>query len=91
MVKSELRKIASYGFKKTKHTGNIATTNLETAIYWAGQRASENDPGLVISFLAPKDVVKQDDIHTEDYRFIKKFTPIDVQIIYDDILDVIHF
>lgn len=51
---------------------NDATTNLETARYYASTKIHD-DEGVVILFDVPVSMIRQDDIFPEDYKIIKSF------------------
>jgi len=68
--------------QKTPHNGNSASTNIETARYYASQH---DDPGVIISFEAPIHEVKQDAISKEDYSFISDIHPKNVKIVENSI------
>lgn len=78
-------------FRVTKHSGNVASTNYDTALHWAGQRGEEDNPGLVISFEAPISAVAQDPWFKEDFRFISDFVPINLHVIKKDIIGPIKY
>ncbi|HEY6437303.1 MAG TPA: hypothetical protein VIY47_11995 [Ignavibacteriaceae bacterium] len=69
-------------FERLKQTGiyipninnphNDATTNLETARYYASEKVHD-DPGVVIQFEIPTNLVRRDDVFGEDYKVIKSF------------------
>jgi hypothetical protein len=49
---------------------NDATTNLETAQYYASTKVHD-DSGVVIEFEVPVNAVKQDSVTPEDYKVLK--------------------
>jgi hypothetical protein len=51
---------------------NDATTDLETARYYASTKVHD-DEGVVIKFEAPIDAVKQDPVTGDDYKIIRSF------------------
>jgi hypothetical protein len=69
-------------FERLKETGvytpelrnphNDATTNLETAQYYASTKVHD-DPGVVIEFEVPVNAVKQDSVTPEDYKVLRSF------------------
>lgn len=78
------------GFQPTAHGGNVASTDLDTALHWAGQRGDDADPAVVISFDAPVDAVAEDPWFKGDYRFVKAFVPVNVEIVKDNIVEPVR-
>jgi hypothetical protein len=90
MLQSDLEQLEHVGFHPTRHSGNVASTDVLTSLYWAGQRGSEDDPGVVIQFDAPVDAVVEDDLFKGDYRFVAAFMPKNVLVIRDGIIEPIR-
>ncbi|HEY6435701.1 MAG TPA: hypothetical protein VIY47_03860, partial [Ignavibacteriaceae bacterium] len=59
---------------------NDATTNLETAKYYASEKIHD-DPGVVIQFEVPINLVRRDDVFDEDYKIIKSFNLMNYKVV----------
>jgi hypothetical protein len=91
LLQSDFNSSLSHGFKATKHPGNVASKDFETALHWAGQRGDENDPALVVEFDASSEMLAEDPWFKGDYRFVKDFHPQNLHILRKDIVSPVKF
>jgi len=81
MLKSELAELqARPVLSPTQHPGNQLTTNLETARYYAQQKAEEG-PAVVAVLLVSDRAVVQDPVTPEDYRVVRRCPVIVVRVL----------
>lgn len=91
MLASDLEEVRASGvFRATRHGGNVASTDISTARHWAGQRGEEGSPAVVVRFEAPVDAVQADEWFKDDYRFVRDFRPVALQIVEEDITGPMH-
>jgi hypothetical protein len=82
MLARDLAAVQAQGiFRATRHGGNVASVDVSTARHWAGQRAEEDDPAVVVEFDAPDDAVAVDPWFKDDYRFVRDFEPRGLRVV----------